>query len=153
MAQVNELPLEGMPVTARDTSHALPGQPPRNPDRPGHRETKAHASDQPYRYPPEREFVEPDWTRLPAYRNVTPEEWESAQWQRAHSVKNLREFKEALGDHLTEDLTQDIQRDMFERATMSMLIPPQMINTMNEADLRSDPVRRYMAPAFSERDP
>src|SRR5262252_4496155 len=28
-----------------------------------------------------------------------------------------------------------------------------MINTMNEADLRSDPVRRYMAPAFSERDP
>jgi lysine 2,3-aminomutase len=27
-----------------------------------------------------------------------------------------------------------------------------MINTMNEGDLRSDPVRRYMAPAFSERD-
>jgi lysine 2,3-aminomutase len=28
-----------------------------------------------------------------------------------------------------------------------------MINTMNESDLRSDPVRRYMAPAFSERQP
>jgi lysine 2,3-aminomutase len=46
----------------------------------------------------------------------------------------------------------DIQKDMAERATMSMLIPPQMINTMNERDLRHDPVRRYMAPAFSERD-
>src|SRR5207253_9482243 len=37
------------------------------------------------------------------------------------------------------------------RATMSMLIPPQMLNTMDEKDLRADPVRRYMAPAYSER--
>jgi lysine 2,3-aminomutase len=36
---------------------------------------------------------------------------------------------------------------------MSMLIPPQMINTMLEADLYADPVRRYMAPAYSEREP
>ena len=35
---------------------------------------------------------------------------------------------------------------------MSMLLPPQMINTMREDDLRSDPVRRYMAPALSERE-
>jgi lysine 2,3-aminomutase len=28
-----------------------------------------------------------------------------------------------------------------------------MVNTMNERDLWIDPVRRYMAPAFSERDP
>jgi len=34
-----------------------------------------------------------------------------------------------------------------------MLIPPQMINTMREEDLRSDPVRRYMAPGYSEREP
>jgi lysine 2,3-aminomutase len=36
---------------------------------------------------------------------------------------------------------------------MSILIPPHMINAMDERDLRRDPVRRYMAPAFSERDP
>ena len=35
---------------------------------------------------------------------------------------------------------------------MSMLLPPQMINTMDETDLRSDPVRLYMAPALSDRD-
>ena len=35
---------------------------------------------------------------------------------------------------------------------MSMLLPPQMINTMDENDLRGDRVRRYMAPAFSERE-
>lgn len=121
--------------------------------RPAHREARAHAADQPFRYPLEREYVEPDWRRLPGYRDVTREQWESAQWQRAHTVKNLKEFKEALGDFLSDDLLEDIARDQAERATMSMLIPPQMINTMNERDLRNDPVRRYMAPAFSERDP
>ena len=35
---------------------------------------------------------------------------------------------------------------------MSLLIPPQMLNTMDEKDLRSDPLRHYMAPAFSERE-
>ena len=81
------------------------------------------------------------------------EEWESAQWQRAHTVKNLVEFKRVLGDLLTDELLADLERDQQERATMSMLIPPQMINTMDERDLRADPVRRYMAPAFSERHP
>jgi lysine 2,3-aminomutase len=120
--------------------------------RPGHREAHAHAAeDQPFHYPLQREFAEPDWTRLPGYTDVTVEQWESAQWQRAHSVKNLREFKEALGDRLSDELLEDIRRDQEERATMSMLIPPQMINTMDEADLRGDRVRNYMAPAFSER--
>jgi lysine 2,3-aminomutase len=131
---------------------ASPVAPPRNMDRPGHRETRAHAAEQPFHYPLPGEFVEPDWTRLPGYRDVTADQWESAQWQRAHSVKNLKELKEAFGPFLSDDLTEDIHRDMFERATMSMLIPPQMINTMDEADLRADPVRRYMAPVFSERE-
>jgi lysine 2,3-aminomutase len=125
--------------------------PHRNLDRPGHREPHAHAAEQPFHYPLQREFIEPDWTRLPEYRGVAPEQWENAQWQRAHSVKSLKEFKEAMGEHLSDDLAAGIERDMAERATMSMLIPPQMINTMDERDLRADPIRRYMAPAFSER--
>jgi lysine 2,3-aminomutase len=120
--------------------------------RPGHREAHAHAARQPFQYPLAREFAEPDWTRLPGYRDVTREQWVSAQWQRAHTVKNLKEFKAALGDFLDDDLFADIERDQQERATMSMLLPPQMINTMIESDLRGDPVRRYMAPALSERD-
>jgi lysine 2,3-aminomutase len=114
---------------------------------------RAHAADQPFPYPLKRAFVEPDWTRLPGYVGVTREEWESAQWQRAHTVKNLSEFKRALGDHLDGALLADIERDQQERATMSMLIPHQMINTMDENDLRGDPVRTYMAPSYSDRHP
>ena len=122
-------------------------------ERPGHREARTGAAEQPFRYPVPRPFVEPDWRRLSGYSDVSREEWESAQWQRAHSVKNLKEFKQALCDALTDELLADIERDQQARATMSMLIPPQMVNTMDEADLYADPVRRYMAPAFSERDP
>ncbi len=121
--------------------------------RPGHRDPHAHTGEQPFTYPLTRPYEEPDWTRLPGYRDVTKAQWESAQWQRAHSVKNLKEFKEALGEHLSEELYADIERDQTERATMSMLIPPQMLNTMDVSDLYADPVRRYMAPAFSEREP
>jgi lysine 2,3-aminomutase len=151
--QSTHAPIQGASARAVEPAAAVVGLVPRNPNRPAPRQARAHAAEQPFRYPLEREFVEPDWTRLPGYRDVTVEQWESAQWQRAHTVKNLRELKEALGHFLTDELAADIQRDMFERATMSMLIPPQMLNTMQEWDLQADPVRRYMAPAFGDRDP
>jgi lysine 2,3-aminomutase len=114
---------------------------------------RAHAVEQPFSYPLQREWVEPDWRRLPGYAEVSAAEWESAQWQRAHSVKNLRQLKAALGDLLPNDLLASVERDQAERATMSMLIPPQMLNTMDDRDLWADPVRRYMLPAFGDRDP
>ena len=129
--------------------HAVHG----TPERPRHESGRAHAAEQPFPYPLKRDFVEPDWTRFPGYATVTADEWESAQWQRAHTVKNLVELKRALGDHLDDELYADIERDQQERATMSMLIPPQMINTMDQRDLRNDPVRTYMAPTYSDRHP
>ncbi len=106
---------------------------------------------QPFSYPLKKAFVEPDWKRLPGFKDVSAAEWESALWQRQHSVKNLKELKNALGAYLTDDLALEIECDQKEYATMSMLIPPQMLNTINEKDLRHDPVRRYMIPMISDR--
>jgi lysine 2,3-aminomutase len=116
------------------------------------RALSAHASPQPYPYPPEREWVEPDWRRLPAYRDVTEKEWRSAKWQRLHTLKNLDQLEKTFQGGLPEGLVDSIRRDQAERATMSMLVPPQMLNTMDETDLWSDPIRRYMIPAFADRD-
>ena len=118
--------------------------------------------EQPYAYR-RRELVEPDWRRLPGWAAVTPAEWESAQWQRAHCVKNARQLREVTGGALAEEFLADLERDQRERATMSMLIPPQMLNTI-APDLPAsapgfsdawyaDPVRRYMLPVFSDRQP
>ncbi|HEY0540135.1 MAG TPA: lysine 2,3-aminomutase [Actinoallomurus sp.] len=108
---------------------------------------------QPYTYQ-RRELSEPDWRRIPGWRDVTAAEWESAQWQRAHCVKNVRQLKTVMGDLLSDDFYEDLERDQRERATMSMLLPPQMLNTMDTGSTEAfyaDPVRRYMLPAFSDR--
>ncbi|HEY8455582.1 MAG TPA: lysine 2,3-aminomutase [Actinopolymorphaceae bacterium] len=107
-----------------------------------------------YRFQP---LVEPDWTRFPGWRDVTRAEWESAQWQRAHCVKNVKQLRAVMGDLLDERFYADLARDQAERATMSMLLPPQMLNTMVPHEVPStdafyaDPVRRYMLPVFSDR--
>ncbi len=112
--------------------------------------------EQPYPYG-RVELTEPDWTRLPGYVGVTAADWESVQWQRAHCVKNIKQLRAVYGDLLDDRFYDDLQRDQAERATMSMLVPPQMVNTMvphgvptTEA-MYADPVRRYMLPVFSDR--
>lgn len=118
---------------------------------PAPRRTEARPAEQPFRYPLQRQFVEPDWRRLPGYRGVSVTDWESSVWQRKHTVKNLRELKEVFGHLLPDALAEGMDRDQRERATMSILITPQMLNTMDEADLWADPLRRYMLPAIQDR--
>jgi hypothetical protein len=93
---------------------------------------------QPYAYRAP-ELVEPDWTRFPGWADVTEAEWESAQWQRSHCVKNLRQLRHVVGPGLDERFLADLERDQAERATMSMLLPPQMLNTMVPTLAPSDP--------------
>jgi lysine 2,3-aminomutase len=114
--------------------------------------------DQPYEYR-RRPLFEPDWRRLPGWRDVATGDWESAQWQRAHCVKNIAQLRDVYGDLLHESFYADLARDQAERATMSLLVPPQMINTMVPAEvpttaaMLADPIRRYMLPVASDRDP
>jgi lysine 2,3-aminomutase len=117
--------------------------------------------EQPYAYR-RVELVEPDWTRFPGWTDVTVAEWESVQWQRAHCVKNVKQLRALMGDLVDERFYADLERDQQERATMSMLVTPQMMNTMMRNDepagpgslteaMYADPVRRYMLPVFSDR--
>src|ERR1700704_4312066 len=88
---------------------------------------------QPYPYR-RTELVEPDWTRFPGWTDVTAEDWASAQWQRAHCVKNVKQLRELMGDLVDDRFYADLERDQAERATMSMLVPPQMMNTIARHD-------------------
>jgi lysine 2,3-aminomutase len=114
--------------------------------------------EQPYEYAA-RELAEPDWRRLPGFADVTQQEWRSAQWQRAHCVKNVRQLRGVYGDLLDEAFYADVEADQAGRATMSLLLPPQMLNTMvptavpTTTTMLADPVRRYMLPIASDRLP
>ncbi|MGH3914699.1 MAG: KamA family radical SAM protein [Pseudonocardiaceae bacterium] len=120
------------------------------------------ADEQPSRYE-RRELVEPDWRRFPGWTEVTPTQWQDAQWQRVHCIRTVGQLRDVLGSRIAERFYADLAADQAEMATMSMLLPPQMLNTMvpgSAADhgdvteaLYADPVRRYMLPLRSERDP
>ncbi len=111
---------------------------------------------QPYVYH-RRELVEPDWRRLPGWRDVTAADWASVQWQRAHCVKSVGELRLVWGDLVDDRFYDDLERDQAERATMSILAPPQMLNTVvpdrvpDTDAVYADPVRRYLLPVFSDR--
>ncbi|MGO9508245.1 MAG: hypothetical protein ACLPXZ_13230 [Mycobacterium sp.] len=117
--------------------------------------------DQPYTYR-RKELSEPDWRRYPAWAAVTESQWRDPQWQRAHSVNGIKQLREVTGDLLDAGFYADLAADQQQRATMSILLPPQMLNTMapdwapdrgglTEA-FYADPIRRYMLPLLSDRD-
>lgn len=110
------------------------------------------------------ELVEPDWGRFPGWRGVTPAQWADPQWQRAHCVKDAKGLRAVVGDLLDEEFYADWEQDRLHRATMSVLLPPHVLNTIapEVAGARpgeltkafyDDPVRRYMLPVFSDRHP
>jgi lysine 2,3-aminomutase len=111
---------------------------------------------QPHEYR-RRELIEPDWTRLPGWRDVTREQWESAQWQRVNCVKNAKQLRALMGDLIDERFYADLEADQTRFATMSMLIPPHMMNTMvpdrvpDTESFYADPIRNYMIPVASDR--
>lgn len=113
---------------------------------------------QPYDYQ-RRTLVEPDWTRFPGWRDITAAQWESAQWQRVNCIKNIKQLRTVMGGLLDERFYADLEADQQQHATMSMLVPPQMLNTMVPSEtpgtesFYADPVRRYMIPVASDRDP
>ncbi|HJQ47374.1 MAG TPA: lysine 2,3-aminomutase [Amycolatopsis sp.] len=111
--------------------------------------------DQPYVYA-RKELAEPDWRRFPGWREVTEAQWRDAQWQRVHCLRNVGQLRTVLGDLVDERFFQELAEDQREFATMSMLLPPQMLNTMDVSSTEAffaDPVRRYMLPVRGDRDP
>ncbi|GAB2739967.1 KamA family radical SAM protein [Kitasatospora kifunensis] len=114
-----------------------------------------------YRYQ-RRELLEPDWRRFPGWRAVSVEQWRSPRWQRAHSIRNPRQLREVLGTLLGDEIYDDLALDQQKFATMPLLMPPQMLNTVAPhrepagpgsltEDFLSDPVRRYMLPLAGDR--
>jgi lysine 2,3-aminomutase len=113
---------------------------------------------QPYEYR-RRELFEPDWRRFPGWRTVTDAQWRDLKWQRMNSIKNVRELRDVLGAQIDDRFYADVQADQAQRATMSMLVTPQVLNTITpdavpgtEA-LYADPVRHYIVPVLADRHP
>jgi lysine 2,3-aminomutase len=96
---------------------------------------------------------EPDWRRIPGFHDISRATWEDARWQRRNTVRRIDDLSRVLGRLLPERLAAEMADDQAHTATMGLAIPPQILNVMDERDLWSDPVRRFMIPASSDRHP
>src|SRR5260370_36711321 len=71
---------------------------------------------QPYGYQ-RHELAEPDWRRFPGWAGVSAADWESAQWQRAHCVKNARPLRQAAVGGAGDAIATVLERGQRQRAT------------------------------------
>lgn len=101
-----------------------------------------------YRRP---ELFERDWRRHPAWREVSVQQWRDPQWQRSHSVKSVTELSRVWGTAVAEEVYDDLAADQQGLATMPLLLPPYLLNTIDETQVATDPGRRYLLPRASER--
>ena len=98
------------------------------------------------------ELHDPDWRRLPGYREVSERDWRDSRWQLRHAVRDVAGLRAAFGHFISDRLLTAIDTDQRHFATMPLLVPPQILSVMDERNLELDGVRRYMLPAASDRD-
>ncbi len=114
---------------------------------------------QPYAYK-RHELAEPDWRRFPGWAGVSAADWESAQWQRAHCVKNMRQLARSPGRDWPSPSSPTSSATSASgprcrcwcrrRCSTPWCRPGPRRAGFTEA-FYADPVRRYMMPAFSDR--
>ena len=155
--------LPGQPLPGSD----LEARPQRATDRPGHREPHAHAAEQPFRVPAGARVRRARLDAAPRLSRTSPAErvGERALAAPAHGQEPQGAEGGAGRAAARRPGRRTSSGTCSERATMSMLIPPQMINTMNErrpvgrpgAPLHAAGVRRPATPTgrshpHSQRD-
>jgi lysine 2,3-aminomutase len=90
----------------------------------------------------------PDWRRIPAYRDVTEEQFLDHRWQSKKSITRPDKLLETMKDLVSEDFIRDASEG-FARAPMSVRVSPYMISLIDWNDPYSDPLRTQFIPLAS----
>jgi len=90
------------------------------------------------------------WTEVPAYREVGPDHFHTHAFQVQHTVTNLRQLKETVGDLVPESFYQDVELGL-KRAPMALRISPYLLSLIRWEDPYSDPIRTQFLPVASQQ--
>ncbi len=100
-----------------------------------------------------REFRDDEfWRDIPAWRDITREEFASHSWQARNSVCNLKQVKQTLGDRISDDLVQDIEAGL-RQAPMNIRITPYVFALIDWDQPQNDPLRTQFLPLGSQMLP
>jgi lysine 2,3-aminomutase len=96
-----------------------------------------------------RELLEvPRFRDIPAYRDVTDEEFFDHNWQAKKSITRPDKLLDALRDLVSDEFIEDATMG-FARAPMSVRVSPYLLSLIDWSNPYEDPIRRQFIPLGS----
>ncbi len=92
------------------------------------------------------------WRGVPAYREVSREEFQSHTFQQRETVTNVRQVREALGDLAPETFYEDLAAGL-KHAPMQLRVSPYLLALIDWRDPIADPIRTQFLPLRSQQRP
>ncbi|MSP60386.1 MAG: KamA family radical SAM protein [Myxococcales bacterium] len=94
----------------------------------------------------------PFWHRIPAYRDITDEQFLDHRWQAKHSITNAPKLLAALQGLVSKAFLEDA-RQGFAHAPMSVRVSPYLLSLIDWSAPEDDPLRIQFIPLASHRLP
>jgi lysine 2,3-aminomutase len=88
------------------------------------------------------------WQAIPAYQDITEEEFCDFQWQMKHSVNNFGKLIGLLKGHAPDAFIADAEAG-FHRAPMAVRVTPYLLSLIDWSDPYNDPIRTQFIPIAS----
>jgi len=92
------------------------------------------------------------WRDIPAWNDISREEFGDHLWQARKSVTSLKQVQETLQDRLSEELVADIEAGLHI-APMNIRITPYVLSLINWDNPIDDPLRKQFLPLGSQMLP
>lgn len=90
----------------------------------------------------------PDWRRIPAYADVTEEQFLDHRWQAKKSITRPDKLLETLRSMVSDEFIRDATEG-FAHAPMSVRVSPYLLSLINWDDPYRDPIRLQFIPLAS----
>ncbi len=90
------------------------------------------------------------WRGIPAFAEVSEEEFHTHHFQSSHTVTNVAKLKESLRSLVPDSFYEDVLEGI-KRAPMALRISPYLLSLVNWADPYHDPVRTQFLPVASQQ--
>jgi lysine 2,3-aminomutase len=92
------------------------------------------------------------WRDVPAWSDISREQFGDHSWQSRKSITSLKQVKEALQDRLSDEIMADIEAGLHI-ATMNIRITPYVFSLFDWDNPVDDPLRKQFLPLGSEMLP
>lgn len=89
------------------------------------------------------------WKKIPAWSNITREEFEDHKWQQKSSIRKIEQVQKVLGPLCTPELMSDLEAGQ-RRTPMNIRITPYMFALIDWENPWDDPLRKQFLPLGSQ---